>query len=64
MKINAENHLGEGLCIGTSAMLVQQMSIGSSLIISAGAVVIEYVPEKVIYAGVPAKIISEMIAKE
>lgn len=55
--INGNNHLGEGVYVGSGATFVQQVSVGSWSIIGAGAVVIEDIPEKAVAVGVPAKVV-------
>ena len=57
VKINGNNHLGEGVYVGSGTTFVQQVSVGSWSIIGAGAVVIEDIPEKVVAVGVPAKVV-------
>ena len=57
VKINGNNHLGEGVYVGTGATFIQGISVGSWSTIGAGAVVIEHIPEKVVAVGVPAKVI-------
>jgi sugar O-acyltransferase (sialic acid O-acetyltransferase NeuD family) len=55
--INGNNHLGEGVYVGTGATFIQQVSVGSWSTIGAGAVVTVDIPEKVTAVGVPAKVI-------
>lgn len=55
--INGNNHLAEGVYIGTGATFIQGISVGSWSTIGAGAVVIEHIPDKVVAVGVPAKVI-------
>jgi sugar O-acyltransferase (sialic acid O-acetyltransferase NeuD family) len=55
--INGNDHLGEGVYVGTGATFIQQVSVGSWTTIGAGAVVIENIPENVVAVGVPAKVI-------
>jgi sugar O-acyltransferase (sialic acid O-acetyltransferase NeuD family) len=56
VKINGNNHLGEGVYIGTGATFIQEVSVGSWSTIGAGAVVVDNIPEKVVAVGVPAKV--------
>ena len=49
--------LGENVWVGSNATILQGVSIGDNSIVAAGAVVTRDVPENVIVAGVPAKII-------
>jgi sugar O-acyltransferase (sialic acid O-acetyltransferase NeuD family) len=55
--INGNNHLGEGVYVGSGATFIQAVSIGSWSTIGAGAVVTVDIPEKVTAVGVPAKVI-------
>lgn len=57
VKMNGNNHLAEGVYVGTGATFIQGISVGSWSTIGAGAVVIKYVPEKVVAVGVPATVI-------
>lgn len=50
-------HIGSGVWIGAGATVLGGVTIGSRSIIAAGAVVTSDVPENVMVAGVPAKII-------
>lgn len=49
--------LGKNVWVGSNATILQGVSIGDNSIVAAGAVVTHDVPENVIVAGVPAKII-------
>jgi sugar O-acyltransferase (sialic acid O-acetyltransferase NeuD family) len=55
--INGNDHLGEGVYVGSGATFVQQVSVGSWTTIGAGAVVIEDILAKVVAVGVPAKVV-------
>ena len=55
--INGNNHLGEGVYVGTGATFIQRVSVGSWSTIGAGAVVTVDIPEKVTAVVVPAKVI-------
>lgn len=57
VKINGNNHLGEGVYVGTGATFIQRVSVGSWSTIGAGAVVTVDIPEQVTAVGVPAKVI-------
>lgn len=50
-------HVGHHCWIGTSAMILQGVSIGDGAVIAAGAVVTKDVPANEIWGGVPAKYI-------
>ena len=56
--------VGEGTWIGANATVRQRINIGSNSIIGAGAVVVADIPDNVVVAGVPAKIIKENIVYE
>lgn len=47
--------------IGMGSVIIDHISIGSNSVIAAGAVVIQDVPQRVMVAGVPAKIVKENI---
>ncbi|MGV7223126.1 MAG: serine O-acetyltransferase [Nitrospinales bacterium] len=51
--------LGDNVSVGAGAVLVGPVKVGSNSIIGANAVVTKDIPENVIAAGVPAKIIKE-----
>lgn len=51
--------VGEGSFVGMGAVVKEGVKIGKNSIIGAGAVVIEDVPDNVVVAGIPAKIIKQ-----
>ena len=53
--------IGSSTYIGMGAVIIDHLTIGSQSVIAAGAVVIDNVPDKVMVAGVPAKIIRQNI---
>ncbi|MFR9545235.1 MAG: acetyltransferase [Rikenellaceae bacterium] len=53
-------HVGEGSWIGAGATVINNVSIGNWSIVAAGSVVTKDVPNGVIVAGVPAKIIKHL----
>jgi acetyltransferase EpsM len=53
--------IGRATYIGMGAVIIDHMTIGSQSVIAAGAVVIDNVPDKVMVAGVPAKIVKQNI---
>ena len=57
VRVNGNDHLGEGLYVGSGATFVQQVSAGSWSVIGAGAVVVGDIPERVVAVGVPAKVV-------
>lgn len=52
-------HISENVWIGAKVTVLDGVSIGSGTIVAAGAVVTRDLPENVIAAGVPAKIIRQ-----
>jgi len=54
-------HIGDNVWIGTRAIVLKGVSIGSGAIIAAGAVVTKDVPPCAMVAGVPAKVIRENV---
>ncbi|MBU4189366.1 MAG: acetyltransferase [Candidatus Thermoplasmatota archaeon] len=61
VKINGDNHLYEGVYVGTGATFIHQVSVGGWTTIGAGAVVVNNIPENVIAVGIPAKMIKQKI---
>lgn len=49
--------LREGADLGTGAVVLQGITIGKWSVVGAGAVVIEDIPDNVVVAGVPARVI-------
>jgi 2,3,4,5-tetrahydropyridine-2,6-dicarboxylate N-acetyltransferase len=49
--------IGDGVLIGANAVILEGVKIGAGSVVAAGSVVTEDVPEGVVVAGVPAKII-------
>ena len=47
----------EGAYLGMGSIVIQGKTVGMEAVIGAGAVVTEDIPQKVIAAGVPAKVI-------
>ena len=60
VNINGNNHLNEGVYVGTGSTFVQEVSVGSWTTIGAGAVLVKNIPKSVIAVGVPAKVIKEL----
>lgn len=62
-KTDSEGHqkpiLGDNVSVGAGAVLLGPVRVGSNSIIGANAVVTKDIPENVIAAGVPAKVIKE-----
>lgn len=53
--ISGKNHIGAGSFMGTGAVTIEGLSIASSAVVGAGAVVIRDVPEGTTVVGVPAQ---------
>ncbi|MGT2894955.1 DapH/DapD/GlmU-related protein [Streptococcus entericus] len=53
-------HLKENAWIGSGATILPGVTVGKNAIVSAGAVVTKDVPDNVIVAGVPARVIKEI----
>ena len=54
--------IGNGVWIGAHATILSGVTVGNGSVIAAGAVVTKDVPERVVVAGVPAKIIKNIEA--
>lgn len=52
--------LGKNVWIGAHATILPGVTIGDNAVVAAGAVVAKDVPQNVIVAGVPAKIIKQI----
>ncbi len=50
-------HIGNDVWIGGHSTIVPGVTIGSNVVIAAGAVVTKDIPDNVIAGGVPAKVI-------
>jgi acetyltransferase-like isoleucine patch superfamily enzyme len=60
--VNAPTKIGERCWLGAGAIVLKGVEIGSGSVIAAGAVVTRSLPENVIAAGVPARIIKSIEA--
>lgn len=52
--------IGDDVWIGANATILPGVTIGSNVIVAAGAVVTKDVPDNVLVGGVPAKVIKEI----
>ena len=50
-------HIGRGTWVGLGSSIIDRVRVGEHSVIGAGAVVIRDVPDRVVVAGVPAKMI-------
>ena len=51
--------VGDGTLVGANAVVIEGVQIGKNCVVAAGAVVIEDVPDNIVVAGCPARIIKE-----
>jgi serine O-acetyltransferase len=62
-KTDAEGHtqpmLGDNVSVGTGAVIIGPINVGTNSIIGANSVVTKNVPENVIVSGIPAVVIKE-----
>lgn len=49
----------DGVLVGANAVIVEGVHVGAGAVVAAGSVVLEDVPEGVVVAGIPAKIIKQ-----
>lgn len=52
--------IGDDVLIGANSVILEGVKIGKNSVVAAGSVVVEDVPEGVVVAGVPAKIIKKV----
>lgn len=52
--------LGQNVWVGSNATILQGVTIGDNSVVAAGAVVTSDVPDNVVVAGIPAKIIKRI----
>ncbi|KQL36061.1 sugar O-acetyltransferase [Psychrobacillus sp. FJAT-21963] len=52
--------IGENVWVGSNATILPGVTIGDNSVVAAGAVVTKDVPENVVVAGVPAKVLKEI----
>jgi 2,3,4,5-tetrahydropyridine-2-carboxylate N-succinyltransferase len=55
--------VGNNVLVGANAVVIEGVQIGSGAVVAAGAIVTQDVPENVVVAGVPARIIKQIDAK-
>lgn len=58
--INCCPVIGDNVSVGANVCIIGDISIGNNVIIGAGSVVVKDVPDNVIVAGNPARIIKEL----
>lgn len=52
--------VGDNVFIGSRAILLPGVSVGSNVIIAAGSIVTRSIPSDVVVAGVPARVVSDL----
>ncbi|KZK38928.1 2345-tetrahydropyridine-26-dicarboxylate N-acetyltransferase [Lactococcus cremoris] len=55
--------IGDNVLVGANAVVIEGVQVGKGAVVAAGAIVTEDVPENVVVAGVPARIIKKIDAK-
>ena len=55
--------VGDNVLVGANAVVIEGVQVGSGSVVAAGAIVTQDVPENVVVAGVPARVIKEIDAK-
>ena len=55
--------VGDNVLVGANAVVIEGVQIGNGSVVAAGAIVTQDVPENVVVAGVPARIIKEIDEK-
>jgi len=55
--------IGDNVLVGANAVILEGVKIGKNSVVAAGSVVVEDVPEGVVVAGTPAKIIKQVDMK-
>lgn len=56
--------VGDNVLVGANAVVIEGVQVGSGSVVAAGAIVTQDVPENVVVAGVPARIIKEIDEKQ
>lgn len=51
--------IGEGTLVGANAVVIEGVQVGKNCVVAAGAVVIDDVPDNMVVAGCPARIIKQ-----
>ena len=51
--------IGDGTLVGANAVVIEGVQVGRNCVVAAGAVVIDDIPDNMVVAGCPAKIIKE-----
>ena len=48
---------GDNVLVGANAVVIEGVQVGNGSVVAAGAIVTQDVPENVVVAGVPARVI-------
>jgi acetyltransferase-like isoleucine patch superfamily enzyme len=59
--VNMDVVIGDGVWLGIGSVVLPGVTIGDKSVVSAGAVVKENVPPRVLVGGVPARVIRELL---
>ena len=51
--------IGDGTLVGANAVVIEGVQVGKNCVVAAGAVVIDDVPDNMVVAGCPAKVIKQ-----
>ena len=51
--------IGDGTLVGANAVVIEGVQVGKNCVVAAGAVVIDNVPDNMVVAGCPAKVIKQ-----
>ena len=54
--------IGDNVLVGANAVVIEGVQVGNGSVVAAGAIVTKDVPENVVVAGVPARVIKEIDA--
>ena len=55
--------IGDNVLVGANAVVIEGVQVGNGSVVAAGAIVTQDVPENVVVAGVPARIIKKIDEK-
>ena len=55
--------VGDNVLVGANAVVIEGVQVGNGSVVAAGAIVTQDVPENVVVAGVPARVIKEIDEK-
>jgi acetyltransferase-like isoleucine patch superfamily enzyme len=58
--INGDVRIGDGVWLGVACIILPGVAVGRKAVVAAGAVVIEDVPQGVLVAGAPAKVVRQI----